>query len=277
MASYFTDSNPATAWFGAISTSSLLQLARDAGLAMFTCAAILIIGLLLSHLLRQAIQKFFALSNKNKTQSGKTETLSSVLRNCVKYVIWFLIVCQILTVFGVQAAPLVALASVASVALGFGSQAIVKDFITGLFILVENQFNVGDVVTIGGLSGAVESVGIRTTKIRSVNGDVHILPNGSISVVTNMSKEHKKAIVNLDFSNQHAVDPILRMLTEEMLAARNIPGLIAFPEVLGLIDLTPTTFKVQISAACEPDCCWPVEREIRRLIKIRMEKDLAYS
>ncbi|MDR1541224.1 MAG: mechanosensitive ion channel family protein [Clostridiales bacterium] len=232
---------------------------------------LVLIGLILSLAARRIVRKFFLMPKHD--QGSKSLTISLVLQNFIKYSIWILIVCQVLMVFGVSQNTILSLTGIGSVAIGFGSQTIVKDVITGLFILLENQYNIGDVVTINGHSGVVESLGIRTTKIRSANGDVHIFPNSSIGAVTNMSKEFKRATINLEFTSACGVDHVLDVLTEEMDSSKGLKGLITPPEVLGLIELSPSAFKVQIQAQCESVECWPIERELRLRIKRRFEKE----
>jgi len=228
------------------------------------------IALIISFILRRAIYKFFRLQGRC---SAKSETLSSVLINFVKYGIGFLAVSQILTYFGVRIESILAVAGIGGVAIGFGAQTIVRDVLSGIFILLENQYNVGEVVQIGGLAGIIESVGIRTTKIREANGRLHILPNSSISIVTNLSRDYQRPTINLEFPASHPVDNILDMLTDEMSKAVSLPGLTSPPKVQGLIDLSPSSFTIQIQAECETNYCWPIERELRRLIKLRFEKE----
>lgn len=118
----------------------------------------------------------------------KAKTVDQLVFSVFKYVANFLMICHILSLFGVSVAGILAVAGVGGVAIGFGAQALVKDVITGLFILLEDQFGVGDSVTINGLEGRVEAIGIRATRLRSGNNDLHIIPNGSIGAVTNRSK-----------------------------------------------------------------------------------------
>jgi len=231
---------------------------------------IIVIALVISHLLRKGISKFFRLPGRI---NAKSETLSSVLRNFVKYCVGFLAVCEILTLFGVAVGSILTLAGIGSVAIGFGAQSIVKDVITGIFILMENQYNVGDIVRINGLSGAIESVGIRTTKIRDNNGNLHIMPNSSINVVSNLSRDYQRPTVDLEFSSSHSVEKIINLLSDEMDKIKSLPGLTTPPVVVGIIDLSPSMFKVQIQAECESHYCWPIEREIRLRIKLRFEKE----
>ena len=231
---------------------------------------IIAVALIISYILRRAIKKFFRLPSR---ASAKSETLSSVLGNFLKYAIGFFAVCEVLTLFGVAVESILAVAGIGSVAIGFGAQTIVKDVLTGIFILLENQYNVGEIVRINGLSGIIEGVGIRVTKIRDANGHLHILPNSSISVVTNISRDFQRPTITLEFSASHSVDNILSILTDEMEKAVSLPGLTAPPVVQGLIDLSPGSFKVQIQAECESNCCWPIERDLRHRIKLRFEKE----
>ncbi|MDR2650577.1 MAG: mechanosensitive ion channel family protein [Clostridiales bacterium] len=254
----------------AAETPPRLKAAIGVAAVIIQSAVILIIALIISFLLRKAIVKFFRLPGR---ASAKSDTLSSVLSNFVKYGVGFLAACEILTLFGVAVESILAVAGVGSVAIGFGAQTIVKDVLTGIFILMENQYNVGEIVRINGLSGVVESVGVRTTKIRDANGNLHILPNSNISVVTNISRDYQCPIIILEFAASHSVDGILNLLTDEMGKAGSLPGLTKPPEVQGLIDLSPASFKVRIQAECESNHCWPIERELRRRIKLRFEKE----
>ncbi|MDR2750421.1 MAG: mechanosensitive ion channel family protein [Clostridiales bacterium] len=228
------------------------------------------IGMLISMSIRYAIKRFF-----KSRQNGKGATLSALLQNLTKFAIWFFIFWQILALFGLDSNSLLSLAGIASVAVGFGSQQIVKDVITGMFILMEDQFNVNDVVTINGHAGIVERLGIRTTKLRSANGDVHIFPNSSIGAVTNMSKGFRRATLNLDFPNATSVDATLSALSDEMSQVTGLNGLNSTPVVLGITDMTAATYKVQIQADCVPSECWPIERELRLRIKRRLEAEAA--
>jgi len=248
----------------------ILSDAFEVAAKVIQSALIIVIALIISYLLRKGISKFFRLPGR---ASAKSETLSSVLRNFVKYSVGFLAVCEILMLFGVAVGSILTLAGIGSVAIGFGAQTIVKDVLTGIFILMENQYNVGDIVRINGLSGAIESVGIRTTKIRDNSGNLHIMPNSTISVVTNLSRDYQRPTIELEFSATHSVEKILHILSDEMDMIKSLPGLITSPVVVGIIDLSPAKFKVQIQAECESHYCWPIEREIRLRIKLRFEKE----
>ena len=126
---------------------------------------------------------------KRAGQNLRADTLSKLLRSVTTYVVWFLAVIQILKVgLGVDVTSILAAAGVLGVAVGFGAQSLVKDVITGFFLLFENQFSVGESVTIDGFTGSVQELGLRSTKIRSETGDMLTIPNGSIVKVVNHSR-----------------------------------------------------------------------------------------
>ena len=212
----------------------------------------------------------------SKISERKRETLTVVLSSVIKYIVYFITICSILTTFGINIASLITVAGVGSVAIGFGAQSLVQDIITGMFILFEDQFGVGDIITIGNLTGTVESIGIRTTMIRSVEGDLHIIPNGTIKVITNMSKDFNRAKVDIGIAYEENIDNALKILQDEMDKIYNsklISGLINAPNVLGIVNLADSQVTVRILADTEIGENWAVEREIRKFVKNRLDKE----
>ena len=127
-----------------------------------------------------------------------------------------------------------------SVAIGLGAQDIVKDMMAGLFIIMENQFGVGDIVELNGFSGTVESIGIRTTRIRNVDGNVHIVPMGTFLIVTNMSKGFNRAVVDVSVAYGEDIDRVFTVLKKEFKRIFNnnlIDGIIDEPQVWGINEL----------------------------------------
>lgn len=216
------------------------------------------------------------LSLNNKISSRKRETLIVVFSSVIKYVIFFILICSVLTNFGVNIASLITVAGVGSVAIGFGSQSLIQDILTGMFILFEDQFGVGDIITIDNLTGTVESIGIRTTMIRSVEGDLHILPNGNIKIITNMSKDFNRAKVEVGVAYEENIDFVISVLKDEMdnIYSNNlITGLLTTPTVLGIVDLAENSVIIRILADTQVGQNWQVERELRRLIKNRFDSE----
>ena len=248
----------------------LIELIADIGLSILQ---VIIAGVTIK-ILTSFIRKSLMLNNKFTER--KRQTLSEVLASVVKYTVWFIAICSVLTNFGVNVTSLIAVAGVGSVAIGFGAQSLVQDIITGMFILFEDQFGVGDIITVDRLTGTVESIGLRSTKIRSADGDLHIIPNGIIKIVTNMSKEFNRATIDIGVAYEENIDRVISIMKDEaelIFKNKMIEGLIASPKVLGIIDLADSSVIIRILADTEIGENWQVEREIRRFIKKRFDKE----
>lgn len=143
------------------------------------------------------------MKNRHPNQERRINTIGKLLKNTISYTIYFIMTLLILGELGVSLGPLLAGAGIAGIAIGFGAQSIVKDVITGFFIVLEDQFAVGDTVQTGTYKGVVEVIGLRTTRLVSENGEVHIIPNSAINQVTNFSlnKAKLELKVELEASN----------------------------------------------------------------------------
>ncbi len=245
---------------------------------LITKIGLSIIQIIIAGVIIKVLTRFIKKSLKlnNKLDDRKRETLSEVLISITKYTVWFVNICNILANFGVDMKSLLAVASVGSVAIGFGAQSLVQDIITGMFILFEDQFGVGDIITVDKLTGTVESIGLRSTRIRSVDGDLHIIPNGVIKVITNMSKEFNRAKIDIGISYEENIDKVIFIMkdeTQKIFKNNLIKGLISEPNVLGIIDLSESSVIIRILADTEIGENWHVEREIRRFMKKRFDKE----
>lgn len=238
------------------------------------CLIILILSLFIIKLLQKGIKKSFAAGTR--FNPGKSATMTTVCNSVVKYVIYFLMLCYMLTVWGVNPASLLAVGGVASVAVGLGAQSVISDILAGVFILTEDQFGVGDVVRIEGCSGTVESIGMRTTRLRSMDGDVYIIPNGQIKIVTNMSKGFNRAIVDVGISYREDIDGVIKILNNELdkiFTENTVNGILHKPEVLGVESLADSSVVIRIKADCAVGENWNVERQLRRLIKNAFDRE----
>lgn len=231
------------------------------------------IGIVVSRIAKKFVTKIVV---KHNRFSSNPKTMASVTASIVSYLIIFFVTCNVLPVWGISASSIVAIGGAASLAIGVGAQDVIKDMLSGFFILSENQYVIGDVVTIDGYTGKVEAIGMRTTRIRSLDGNVHIIPNGRISVVTNMSKGFNRAIVDVGVTYDEDIDRVLAVLRDEMkLVYKNerLTGMIAEPNVLGVEELGDSSVVIRISTDCEIGENWQLERELRRIIKKRLEKE----
>ena len=147
-------------------------------------------------------------------RTKRTETLALIVETTLRVVILTGAFLMVLKQVGIEIGPLLAGAGVIGLAVGFGAQSLVKDVIGGFFILFENHMNVGDVVKISGVAGLVESINLRVTVLRDLEGKVHIVPNGEIGVVTNMTKEYSRAVLEIGVAYKENVDRVIEVLEE---------------------------------------------------------------
>ncbi len=248
----------------------LIDLISNIGISIIQIIVAGIVIKILTGILKKSL-------NMNvKITERKRQTLFEVLASIIKYTVWFVAGCNVLGNFGIDMKSLIAVASVSSVAIGFGAQSLVQDVITGMFILFEDQFGVGDIITVDTLTGTVESIGLRSTRIRSADGDLHIIPNGNIKIITNMSKDFNRATIDINVAYEENIDKVIAIMKDEMdIIFKNslITGLISEPKVLGIIELADSAVIIRILADTQIGENWQVEREIRRFIKKRFDKE----
>lgn len=201
----------------------------------------------------------------------RAETLRGLAKSVARYAIGFLALTTLLPLLGVPIAQIVAGAGVLGLAIGFGAQHIVRDVISGFFFLYENQFIVGDFVSMGDVSGTVEEMGLRMTRVRSFAGDVSFLPNGSITQVTNYSRGPMRAMVDVDIAYEEKVDEAIEVL-EELCAelAEDTPEIVEGPRVLGVHSFNDSSVTLRVWARTENMQQWATERILRRKIKNRL-------
>lgn len=205
----------------------------------------------------------------------RVETLGAVLRSLVTTVIFSVAVVMILEKVDIPIAPLLASAGVAGVALGFGAQSLVKDFLSGIFLLLEDQYGVGDVIDTGEAIGEVEDVTLRVTRLRDGNGVIWYVRNGEIVRVGNRSQGWSTAIVDLPVSYTEDAERVMGVLREAMQLMDDDPNwhdkLVETPTVVGIEQITGTTITIRVIAKCEPNENLPVQREIRERAKIAFD------
>ena len=201
-------------------------------------------------------------------------TIKSLSTSIYSYVMYFVIVTVVLSLFGINVRSILAVAGIGSIAIVFGAQTLVKDIISGMFIWSEGSIAVGDIVDINGLQGEVESIAIRSTVIRNFNGNVYVIPNGDIRTLTNMSRGFKRAIVDVRCPYEANQTQIVHILEEEMeLAGNEIEGLTEAPSVMSILSFEPDAVVVRITAQCPVGENWRIERDIRTRVKARFDRE----
>ena len=221
------------------------------------------------------IRNIFKLRAKSPlTFSERREnTLLKLLENILTYVVYFIAFVNILSIMTFDIKGLIAGAGVVGLAVGFGAQSLVKDVITGFFIIFEDQFSVGDYIRIGNFEGYVEEIGLRTTKIKSWTGELHILPNGSITEVTNFSLNNSIAIVDVTVAYEENIVEVERII-EDLLKTlpEKYEELVAPPELLGIQNLGSTEVVLRIIAETTPMNHLYIARMIRKEVKLCLDQ-----
>ena len=237
---------------------------------------ILVLAKVAIGVLRAVVRRVFASRQhlKLKMDESRVNTLESLMSSAIKYVIYFIAGTTLLHTAGVQVGALLATAGVGGLALGFGAQNLVRDVITGFFILFENQFSVGDFVEVDGSGGIVEEMALRITKVRDFNGDLHIVPNGAITHVVNKSSGKMRSWVNISIAYEEDIERALEALRRESeaLALRD-ERILEGPIVLGVTDLGDSEVVLSVLAKTLPMEQWAVEREMRKAYKLAFDRE----
>jgi small conductance mechanosensitive channel len=206
----------------------------------------------------------------------RTQTFSTIVRYVLDIAILFVAVILILKEFGVDFGPILAAAGIAGLAIGFGAQSLVKDVISGLFILIEDQIRVGDVIQISGKSGVVEQISLRTTTLRDLGGNVHYVPNGQIDSVTNMTKEYSRYVFDIGVAYREDADEVMNVIKEVDEELRKDPAFkdeILEPiEVLGLDEFADSALIIKARTTTKPIKQWYVGREFKRRLKKKFDE-----
>lgn len=240
------------------------------GTALLKILLILVLMAIVVKIGKSAIERVMIL--RSKTPIGYTErrqnTLIKLLQNGLTYLVYFAGILAILSTVNINVAGLLAGAGIAGLAIGFGAQSLVKDIITGFFIIFEDQFAVGDTVMINQSNGTVQEIGLRTTKIKTYTGELHIIPNGNISEVINYSIFNSLIMVDVSVAYESDVDEVERLINEFLdTALEKYPELVARPDLLGVQALGASDVVMRISAETLPMNHFKVGRMLRRDIK----------
>ena len=211
--------------------------------------------------------------SKLSMSERKANTLNTVAGSILKYVIYFIGLMSVLKQLGVSTESLLVIASAGSVAIGLGAQGIAADMMEGFFVLFEDHYAVGDVVTIQGITGTVESVTLRSTKLRDVMGCVHIIPNGSLGTVSNLCCEYINAAVTVGVAYGENIDRVLDVLKDEMTKTADMENILETPTVAGVVGLDDSAVSIKIVAKCRIKTAAGVEAELRRRIKNRLDRE----
>lgn len=246
---------------------------ENLGIAVIRIAVILLISKLFLWLSHKMIDRIILerVSKYQTSQAKRMTTVGKLIKNSSAYAVYFIAFMLFMSELGINLGPLLAGAGVVGLAIGFGAQSLVKDIITGFFILLEDQFAVGDVIQTGSFKGKVEVIGLRTTKILSWTGEVHIVPNGMINEVTNFSVNNSLAVVDVSVAYETDVDEVLKILLETMKGFEHA-NLVKEPEVLGVQLMSAPAVTIRIVAECLPNTHTIVARAINKEVKDALDR-----
>lgn len=236
---------------------------------------ILVIAKLSIKVLHSIINKFFD-SQKNlkfKVDIPRLETMKGLVKSIVKYIIYFVAFTSIIKSFGTDVTALITAAGIGGLAFGFGAQNLVRDVITGFFILFEDQFSVGSFVEIDGVAGTVEEMALRVTKIRGTNGDLYIVPNGEIKKVTNKSTGKMRSLVEMSIAYEEDIDNAIRVLNQASEALKGDERIVEGPTVLGVSALGASEVNITVMAKTVPMEQWAIERLMRKTFKEAFDRE----
>ena len=210
----------------------------------------------------------------------RTETVGAVLRSVSSLLVWVL---AILVAFGslntvsIELGPLIASAGIVGVALGFGAQSLVKDFLTGIFMLLEDQYGIGDIVNLGPATGVVERISLRKTQLRDLEGTVWHIPNGEISRVGNLSQLWSRTLLDIavayDTDLRHAMDVVKAVADGLMIDDEWHGRILEAPEVWGVEQFAESAVIIRMVVKTEPAQQWTVNRELRLRIKEAFDRE----
>ncbi|HOE17206.1 MAG TPA: mechanosensitive ion channel family protein [Syntrophorhabdaceae bacterium] len=220
--------------------------------------------------------QFISRQNDDSEFQKRMQTLGSMIRYVLLFAIIAVAVMTILRELGVDIGPVLAAAGIVGLAVGFGAQSLVKDIISGFFILLEDQIRVGDVVNIGDKGGLVEKVSLRTTVLRDMAGNVHYVPNGHINVVTNMTKGYSRYVFDIGVAYREDVDEVIKVIKgidEELRSDPEFKDDILEPiEILGLDQFASSAVVIKARTTTLPIKQWKVGREFNRRLKKRFDE-----
>nr|WP_092074565.1 mechanosensitive ion channel family protein [Dendrosporobacter quercicolus]NSL49042.1 mechanosensitive ion channel family protein [Dendrosporobacter quercicolus DSM 1736]SDN01787.1 small conductance mechanosensitive channel [Dendrosporobacter quercicolus] len=238
---------------------------------------ILAAAALVLRFLRDVVSRLFVTRPSGKIfyfDERRARTLSILLQSIMRYVIYFIAIILVLQEFSIDTTSIVAGAGILGLAIGVGAQSLIKDLITGFFVILEDQYAVGDYIASGDMTGTVEEIGFRVTKLRDANGVLHIIPHGLITKITNYTRGHMVAAVTVPVAYEADLSKVLELFAE---ACRQVgsamPEVIDEPKVVGVVEFQPGGLVAKIVAKTVPLEQGKVEAALRYRIKILFDEN----
>lgn len=260
-----------------------LNMSEDTLIMIIKVVSILVVLLLIKYfgktIIDRAVRKAITSDQyaSPRAEKMREDTLISILNAILRVSLWVFGPMLILAQLGVNIGPLIAGASIAGIAIGFGAQAIVQDFVSGIFIILENQYRVGDVVKLADITGTVEAITIRQTIIRDADGNKHYISNGQISTSTNLTMDFANLILNMDISYDADIDQVKKVINQ---VGRELgqnaefkDQILEAPQFLRINDFGAHAVIVRIMGKVKPGSQWQLAGEMRLRLKEAFDKN----
>lgn len=244
--------------------------------------SILLVAFLIQKIIQKFIEKFIRSivpqgRLSKEAEKKREDTLIQISNTSIYIIIWIIALLMAISEVGVDIGPLLAAAGVTGIAIGFGGQYLIRDVISGLFIIIENQYRVGDVVCFDSTCGLVENVTLRMTTLRDLDGTVHHVPHGEIKKVSNLSKNFARVNLNVGVSYSVDLDKVISVVNAvgEELAKDPVwqESIITPPKFLRVEDFADSSILIKILGDVRPLKQWDVTGELRKRIKLAFQKE----
>ena len=250
-------------------------LATNLSIKIIKILIIIILFMIFRSVGKKAIERSFkTYQMKQQATEARVYTMEKLALNILSYVLVFILIVMIFNTLGISTSSLIAGAGIIGLAIGFGAQGLVSDIVTGFFILLEKQMDVGEIVTIDNYEGVVEEIGLRTTQIRGYDGVLHFIPNRNITSLSNHSRGNMRALVDIGISYDEDIDQAISIIQQtcDHVAEEN-ENILEGPNVLGVQALNSSDIVIRIIAQTKNGEQFAVERDLKKAIKEALDKN----
>lgn len=233
---------------------------------------ILVVGTIVIKILTN-ITKRIIIRGKNDYEVKKRTTILRLNQNIIRCFIYVLMLIFILDIYGVDTKSLIASLGIAGVVLGFALQSTVEDFICGIFIILDNYFVVGDIVTYDGFTGEVIEMGLKNTKIKKISGEVYVISNRNINAIINLSQQKAGVIIKVATAYEEKTEKVEKILKEVVENSKKWPNVYKDSKYLGIEEMTESAILYTILISCKQEEQWQIKRDVLRDIKLAYERE----
>lgn len=249
------------------------------GSVALTIGIVILVGKLLTNVTKRLLNASYEKLQPDEATKAKFSTIERALRSVIKGIVTFIIIVVILDMLGIDTKSIIATAGIGGIAIAFGAQSLVKDFITGVFLISDDQLRVGELVTLAGVTGTVESVGLRNTRILDADGAINFIPNSQITNVTNLSRGKADLFLSFDLANKvdlNTAKDIVEKVSEELSREYTDREIISPLTYLGIDENAVFSYKVMTSISVIPAKKFEIKRRVMELIKMEIDEREIY-